>query len=96
MELASTLVEEGKQVVFTGTEDEGKQFRERIPGNENVIDSTGKLSLEQLMALIQNAKNLVACSTGPLHIAGYLGFYFRQANPLATPRAGCSAGDLCA
>ena len=73
MELASTLVEEGKQVVFTGTEDEGKQFREKIPGNENVIDSTGKLSLEQLMALIQNAKNLVACSTGPLHIAGYLG-----------------------
>jgi heptosyltransferase-3 len=73
MELASTLVEEGKQVVFTGTEDEGKQFRESIPVNKNVIDSTGKLSLEQLMVLTNNAKNLVACSTGPLHIAAYLG-----------------------
>jgi ADP-heptose:LPS heptosyltransferase len=73
MELASTLVKEGKQVVFTGTEDEGKQFRESIPVNMNVIDSTGKLSLEQLMVLISNSKNLVACSTGPLHIAAYLG-----------------------
>lgn len=73
MELAKRLVEQGKQVVFTGTEGEGKQFRKSIPVNANVIDSTGKLSLEQLMVLIQNSKNLVACSTGPLHIAGYLG-----------------------
>ncbi|NRA13522.1 MAG: glycosyltransferase family 9 protein [Crocinitomicaceae bacterium] len=73
MELAKILSEQGEQVVFTGTEAEGKQFRDVIPENENAIDSTGKLSLEQLMVLIQNAKNLVACSTGPLHIAGYLG-----------------------
>lgn len=73
MELAKTLVQHGKQVVFTGTEEEGRQFRESIPINTNVIDSTGKLSLEQLMVLIQNSKNLVACSTGPLHIAGYSG-----------------------
>ena len=44
-----------------------------LPYHDKVIDSTGKLSLEQLMVLIQNSKNLVACSTGPLHIAGYLG-----------------------
>lgn len=73
MEVASKLVELGNKVVFTGTEDEGKLFRDEIPKHENIIDSTGKLSLEQLMVLIGDAKNLVACSTGPLHIAGYLG-----------------------
>jgi ADP-heptose:LPS heptosyltransferase len=71
--LANALAAKGKTVVFTGTEDEGKQFRALIPKNEYTFDSTGKLSLEQLMVLIQNGKNIVACSTGPLHIAAYLG-----------------------
>ena len=73
MELAKTLANKGEIVVFTGTENEGVQFRDFIPKHENIIDSTGLLSLEELMVFISRAKNLVACSTGPLHIAGYYG-----------------------
>ncbi|MEJ6583374.1 MAG: glycosyltransferase family 9 protein [Crocinitomicaceae bacterium] len=71
--LTNELVEQGKTVVFTGTEAEGKHFRDQITFNDKVIDTTGKLTLEQLMVLIHGAKNLVACSTGPLHIAGFYG-----------------------
>jgi len=73
MEVATELASRGEKVVFTGTEDEGKKFRNDIPKHENIIDSTGKLSLDELMVFIANAKSLVACSTGPLHIAAYLG-----------------------
>lgn len=73
MELASGLANGGKTVVFTGTQSEGAQFKGLIPSDENIIDTTGKLSLKQLMCLINKADNLVACSTGPLHISGFLG-----------------------
>ena len=73
MELALSLAKKGEKVVFTGTESEGGQFRSLIPTNEDIIDTTGQLSLDQLMVLISSSKNLVACSTGPLHIAGYYG-----------------------
>jgi len=71
--LTDELVKQGKTVVFTGTENEGKLFRDQLSFNDKVIDTTGKLTLEQLMVLIHGAKNLVACSTGPLHIAGFYG-----------------------
>ena len=73
MELANRIVEIGGKVIFTGTEKEGLLFRDQIPENENIIDSTGKLTLEQLIVFIGKADNLVACSTGPLHIAGFSG-----------------------
>jgi ADP-heptose:LPS heptosyltransferase len=72
-EAALILANTGQKVVFTGTDSEGESFRNQLPKHENIIDSTGKLSLEQLMVLIQKARNLVACSTGPLHIAAYSG-----------------------
>lgn len=72
VQLAEELTAKGYQVVFTGTENEGKLFRKEIPQNSNCHDSTGKLSIDQLIWLIQNAAALVACSTGPLHIAGFL------------------------
>lgn len=73
MELASRIADSGRNVVFTGTEKEGALFRAEIPAHNHIYDSTGKLTLEQLMTLISKADNLVACSTGPLHIAGYSG-----------------------
>lgn len=73
MSLAQELANNGKTVVFTGTENEGALFRNSIPEHSNIIDSTGKLTLEELTTLIQGASNLVACSTGPLHIAAYTG-----------------------
>lgn len=71
--LTNELISKGKTVVFTGTEEEGQKFRKELPESDSVIDTTGKLTLEQLMVLIHGAKNLVACSTGPLHIAGFYG-----------------------
>ena len=71
--LAEKLVENGIQVIFTGTEKEGSQFRSQIPVHPLILDSTGKLSLDQLITLIATADGLVACSTGPLHISGILG-----------------------
>lgn len=72
VKLAEELIANGFDVVFTGTENEGKLFRKEIPKNAQCHDSTGKLSIDQLIWLIQNAAGLVACSTGPLHIAGFL------------------------
>ena len=72
-ETALILAKKGQKVIFTGIESEGEIFRNQLPEHENIIDSTGKLSLDQLMVLIKNATNLVACSTGPLHIAAYTG-----------------------
>jgi heptosyltransferase III len=72
MKLAHELLNLDFQVVFTGTESEGLQFRERLPEHLNLIDTTGKLSLQELMLLIAHCEALVAASTGPLHIAGLL------------------------
>lgn len=72
-ELALQLAEKDFTVCFTGTEAEGALFRTSIPEHPSIIDTTGLLSIAQLMHLIHEAKALVACSTGPLHIAGYAG-----------------------
>lgn len=72
-QLAMELTEKGYHVFFTGTEKEGAVFRKDIPQSENITDTTGRLTLQQLILLISNVNSLVACSTGPLHIAGFTG-----------------------
>lgn len=72
IELGKKLIVNNYEVVFTGTEKEGALFRNAIPTDSGFHDSTGKLTIEQLLVLIQHASVLVACSTGPLHLAGYL------------------------
>lgn len=72
-ELTNELIQHGFTVFFTGTQAEGDAFRDQIPSHPRVIDTTGKLSLNELIAFISKVDFLVACSTGPLHIAGYLG-----------------------
>jgi heptosyltransferase III len=71
-ELAKKFIALGYGVIFTGTEKEGEMFRHSLPASTEVFDSTGSLSLPQLICLIQKTDVLVACSTGPLHIAGFL------------------------
>jgi heptosyltransferase-3 len=72
-ELANKLADNGYTVFFTGTEKEGELFRKDFPKNPSIIDLSGTMSLEQLIVFIGKVQNLVACSTGPLHIAGFLG-----------------------
>ncbi len=71
--VANDLLERGFSVIFTGTEKDGVYIRSFIPQHENCIDTTGKLTLDQLINLISKCDTLVACSTGPLHLAGVLG-----------------------
>lgn len=73
--LTRQLNAEGYTVFFTGTEQEGKMFQEQLPKHPLVIDTTGKLTLSELIHFISRADHLVACSTGPLHIAGFVGIH---------------------
>ena len=73
LKLAQSLVEQNYVVFFTGTEAEGKSFRSHLPKQEKIIDLSGKLSLGELITFISRVDLLVACSTGPLHIAAICG-----------------------
>jgi len=73
IQLANELIQKDYLVFFTGTQAEGKLFRHELPELPEIIDLTGKLSLEELIYFISKVDNLVACSTGPLHIAGFTG-----------------------
>jgi heptosyltransferase III len=69
-ELGLALVNAGFAVYYTGTEKEAESFRHLIP--PGCVDTTGKLSLSELITLIHHTDALVAASTGPLHLAGLL------------------------
>ncbi len=62
------------QIIITGSENELPgldEFLSSLP--ESVINFVGRLSLEELIALINKCDGLIAASTGPLHIAAALG-----------------------
>jgi heptosyltransferase III len=64
------------EIFITGTQNEGNLVKENLPeiyNQDNVNDLSGKFSLGQLIGFINAADGLVACSTGPLHIAAALG-----------------------
>ncbi|WP_051296127.1 glycosyltransferase family 9 protein [Eisenibacter elegans] len=64
------------QICITGVAAEGAHIRQRCPelfALPNVKDLTGQLSLQELMRLLADADLMLACSTGPLHIAAALG-----------------------
>lgn len=73
VELANQLVKKDYSVYFSGTEKEGLKFRDALPNHPQVIDISGKSSLGELIAFIDKCDVLVACSTGPLHLAAVLG-----------------------
>ena len=82
-QLARELAEKGYTVFFTGTEAEGKLFNAELPSHDRIIDLTGKLTLQELICFLSKVENLVACSTGPLHIAAFIGI---RAVGLFSPR----------
>ena len=73
------------RIVITGLENEKALAEEIIKNSEEanrrfIIDLTGKLSLKELMILIDHSELFISNSTGPIHIAGALnkkiiGFY---------------------
>lgn len=73
LELAQQLIANGYRVFFSGTEKEGMMFREKLPIDKEIIDISGRMSLGEFISFISHCDALVACSTGPLHIASILG-----------------------
>lgn len=75
-ELAQSLNTDTFQIIITGTAKEGELIKTEKPeifDLPHVLDLTGKLSLAELVSLIDKVDGLLACSTGPLHIASALG-----------------------
>jgi len=74
MRLAGLLPPETHQVFITGTAAEGESLAEsglfRLPNVQNLC---GKFDLSQLIGFVKACDALVACSTGPLHLAAALG-----------------------
>lgn len=71
-ELANKLDPASYDIYITGTESEGRLIRKeyndifKLP---HVIDVTGKFNLSDFISFVRANDGLVACSTGPLHIA---------------------------
>jgi heptosyltransferase-3 len=82
----SNLISEMDKTKFTvyisGTQHEGELVKTLLQQHPEVIDLTGKLSLQQFIAFINHCHVLIAASTGPLHIASALG---KQAIGLFAP-----------
>lgn len=73
-ELIKTLPTDNYEIYISGTENEGKLFRDALPLHlSNVHDISGTMQLSEFIAFIYRCDALVAASTGPLHIASALG-----------------------
>lgn len=75
-ELVRELPQQLFNIIVSGTESEAAGMEQflRVYGNR-LTDLTGKLDLGDYISLISNADCLIACSTGPLHIAAAAGVY---------------------
>lgn len=74
--LARELAAQGRAVVFTGSAAEGERLAAAWPLAQrpaDVVDAFGRLDLAQLTVLLAGADAVLACSTGPLHLAAALG-----------------------
>lgn len=61
------------KVFISGTENERQHIQEIISKCPEATDIIGKLNLNQFISFIKAADGLIACSTGPLHIASVCG-----------------------
>jgi ADP-heptose:LPS heptosyltransferase len=72
--LIALLPEDKFCIYITGTKEEGTLMKDFLIEHQNRITNlSGKLSLTELLAVINSCDGLIAASTGPLHIAAALG-----------------------
>ena len=71
--LIDTLDKSKFKIFISGTKDEGLLVKPLLEKHKEVVDLTGKLSLQEFISFINTTDALVAASTGPLHIASALG-----------------------
>jgi heptosyltransferase-3 len=73
--LIALLPEQHFRIFITGTSADGDHLEEIFLRYPSVTNLTGRLSLAKLITFIAAADGLVACSTGPLHIAAAAGIH---------------------
>lgn len=74
VELCNMLPKEKFNIFVSGTKEEEKEIQEKIISQCPHIKSVvGLFSLQEFIAFIAQCDGLLACSTGPLHIAAALG-----------------------
>ncbi len=76
IELCHSLPQDKFNIFFTGTKEEEKEIQEKIVvycPQANVKSIVGLFSLSEFISFIAQCDGLIACSTGPLHIAAALG-----------------------
>ncbi|MEM9982157.1 MAG: glycosyltransferase family 9 protein [Bacteroidota bacterium] len=87
-QLAKSLSPDRFQLFITGSPVEKALIYQEKPSIfqlPHVTDLTGKFTLEELMSFINEVDGLLACSTGPLHIAAALGKYALGLYPTRRP-----------
>lgn len=75
VELVNNISQDNK-IIFIGDHKEQtyvNSITNALKSRQNVIDSSGKLNLNQLLALIKNARVMITNDTGPMHMAFALG-----------------------
>lgn len=82
-ELAVALVDAGYQVLITGTQKERELVEGCFDGIQGIHNVMGHFSLPEFISLIDQSEGVIACSTGPLHLAGSMN---RKALGLFSPR----------
>ena len=88
LSLAKQLNPQKFQILITGTAQEGEQIKAECPdifSLPQVRDTTGAFSLPEFIDFISYADGLIACSTGPLHIAAASGIYALGLYPSQRP-----------
>ena len=72
--LVKILPDDRFRIFITGTGEEGRLIHESglFSDNPGLVDLTGRLTLPELISVINKADGLLAASTGPLHIAAAL------------------------
>ena len=70
--LIKLLPKDKFKIFISGTVQDGKSMLDFLTKNKDVVNLTGKFTLQQFIAFINASDGLVAASTGPLHIAAAL------------------------
>jgi ADP-heptose:LPS heptosyltransferase len=75
--LVNSLPENDYNIFITGTHTEGEDIEKNLLSNikRPVHNLCGQISLSQFISLIKSVDVLIACSTGPLHIASVSGMH---------------------
>ena len=85
-ELVEVLPPDQFNIFISGSDKEKELLKDWLPTlPTDVIDMTGKLTLDQFIAFIANADGLVAASTGPLHLAALTGIHALGLYPSIRP-----------